>query len=321
MDLLISDGSAEQCGAHTEFQQRIRKHRVEHKQSEKERPNQNPAEGVIREVRKRWYRTIFKANCPRRLWTYGVPYVCAIMRMTASYAGQLQGRTPIEAVLGETPDISEYLDFGFYDWVWFKRDAGIGETELGRFLGISRNTGSLMSYHVLPKTGVPVSRTTVQRVTTLENQTDVNRQRFEEFNTAITERYKEDRHINKGDKPNLADWSDLLENDSDFTEEFATTFDKPDVKESDDEFDPDSHDTYLGMQLTLDRPNHEPEFARVTKRLKNNEGTPIGVANNNPFLDTRLYEVEYPDGHRAAMSANTISENLLSQVDQDGHRA
>jgi hypothetical protein len=174
MDLLISDGSAEQCGINTEFQRKIRKHRIEHKRSETERPNQNPAEGVIREVRKRWYRTIFNTNCLRRLWTYGLPWICAIMRMTASHAGRLQGRTPMEIVTGETPDISEYLDFGFYDWVWFKRDAGIGEIEFGKFLGISSSTGSLMSYFVLPSSGAPVSRTTVQRMTEIEKQADAN---------------------------------------------------------------------------------------------------------------------------------------------------
>ena len=83
------------------------------------------------------------------------------MRMTASYAGRLQGRTPIEAITGETPDISEYLDFGFYDLVWFKEDAGIGEIKLGRFLDVSHSVGSLMSYQILPRWGIPVSRTTV----------------------------------------------------------------------------------------------------------------------------------------------------------------
>jgi hypothetical protein len=113
MDLLISDGSAEQCGLHTEFQRKIQKYQIQHKRSEKDRPNQNPAEGVIREVRKKWHRTMFKTNCPKRLWTCGVPCVCAIMRMTASHAGRSQGRTPIEAVLGETPDVSKHLGFGF----------------------------------------------------------------------------------------------------------------------------------------------------------------------------------------------------------------
>jgi hypothetical protein len=28
-------------------------------------------------------------------------------------------RTGHEEVTGDTPDISEYIDFGFYDWVWY----------------------------------------------------------------------------------------------------------------------------------------------------------------------------------------------------------
>jgi hypothetical protein len=119
MDLLISDGLAEQCEPHTDFQRKMQKYQIQHKRSEKDGPDQNPAEGVIREVCKKWHRTMFKTDCPKRLWAHGVPCVCALMRMTASHAGRLQGRTPIEAVLGKTPDMSEHLDFGFYDWVWF----------------------------------------------------------------------------------------------------------------------------------------------------------------------------------------------------------
>jgi hypothetical protein len=43
----------------------------------------------------------------------------------------LDGRAPLEQVTGETPDISEYLDFGFYDWGWFKDNAGLGENCIG----------------------------------------------------------------------------------------------------------------------------------------------------------------------------------------------
>jgi hypothetical protein len=193
MDFLISDGANEQVGKHSKFQEKVKRYNIQHKTSETKRPNQNPAEGVIREIRKKWYRQIFRTNCPRRLWSYGIPYVCAIMRMTASYAGRLQGRTPMEDVTGETPDISEYLDFGFYDLVWFKDDAGIGEIRLGRFLGVSHSLGSLMSYYILPVSGVPVSRTTVQRMTELEKSTDVNNDRIVKFDAAIAERFKEER--------------------------------------------------------------------------------------------------------------------------------
>jgi hypothetical protein len=99
------------------------------------------------------------------------------------------------------------------------------------------------------------------------------------------------------------------------------TFDNPDVKEADNDFDPDSYDGCVNMELLLDRPGAEPELARVTKRLKDKDGKPIGAANgNNPVLDTRLCEVEHQDGHKSAMAANTIAENLFSQVDGDGHR-
>jgi hypothetical protein len=103
------------------------------------------------------------------------------MRLTASYAGQLQGRTPLEAITGETPDISEYLDFGFYDLVWFKENAGLGETQLGRFLDVDHAVGSLMSYKILPRSGIPVSRTTVQRVTKLEKSTEANKARIASY--------------------------------------------------------------------------------------------------------------------------------------------
>ena len=50
------------------------------------------------------------------------------------------------------------------------------------------------------------------------------------------------------------------------------------------------------------------------------DGKPIGIANNNPLLDSRQYEVEYIDGTTEVISANIIAENILSQVDEEGHR-
>ena len=58
--------------------------------------------------------------------------------------------------------------------------------------------------------------------------------------------------------------------------------------------------------------------ARVTKRAKSEDGTPLGTRNDNPILDTRQYEVEYDDGYVRKLQANIIAENLLSQVDSEG---
>ena len=40
-------------------------------------------------------------------------------------------------VTGETLDISEYLYFGLYDHVSYKKNAGLGMTAIGRWLGVS----------------------------------------------------------------------------------------------------------------------------------------------------------------------------------------
>ena len=42
-------------------------------------------------------------------------------------------------------------------------------------------------------------------------------------------------------------------------------------------------------------------------------------SNNNPLLDTLIYEVEYPDGYKVALAANTIALNLFAQVDAEGN--
>jgi hypothetical protein len=47
---------------------------------------------------------------------------------------------------------------------------------------------------------------------------------------------------------------------------------------------------------------------------------PTGKANNNPILDTRMYEAEYPYGHKAILAANAIADNMFAKVDDEGNR-
>jgi hypothetical protein len=75
------------------------------------------------------------------------------------------------------------------------------------------------------------------------------------------------------------------------------------------------------MELALPRgDNGQMVHARVTKRMRDNEGMPIGMASDNPLLDSRKYEVEYVDGNVEELTANIIAENLIAQVDEEGHR-
>ena len=58
--------------------------------------------------------------------------------------------------------------------------------------------------------------------------------------------------------------------------------------------------------------------ATVKGRKRDADGRPIRRQHPNPLLDTRLYEVEFPDGSTEAITANLIAETLWSQVDNEG---
>ena len=48
------------------------------------------------------------------------------------------------------------------------------------------------------------------------------------------------------------------------------------------------------------------------------DGNPIGRSNQNPILDTCLYEVEFPGGQMTDLAANIIAESMHAQCDVDG---
>ena len=117
------------------------------------------------------------------------------MQCTASTSGDLSGRTALEQLTGETPEISEYLGFTFYDWCWYNDNAGLGETKLGQWLGISHHVGSLMSYWILTQQGNVILRTTVSWVTNLETPVNSTKSHLQEFDTGITDRLNDKAHI------------------------------------------------------------------------------------------------------------------------------
>ena len=52
------------------------------------------------------------------------------MQRTDSSAGSLHYFTSLGEVTGETPDISEYLGFEFYDFCWHNDNSGLGLFQL-----------------------------------------------------------------------------------------------------------------------------------------------------------------------------------------------
>ena len=60
--------------------------------------------------------------------------------------------------------------------------------------------------------------------------------------------------------------------------------------------------------------------ARIIGRSKKDNGSYIGQYDSNLVLDTRIFNVEFPDGETSVYPANTIIQNIFNQVDEEGHR-
>jgi hypothetical protein len=116
-----------------------------------------------------------------------------------------------------------------------------------------------------------------------------------------------------GAMPDVPD--DVFDDDED--EGRTKTGDTAGAVDETDDHTPESYDEYLTAQVLLPH-GGEAKKATVIGRKRDHDGRPVGRRHANPLLDTRLYEVEFPDGSTEAIAANLIAENMLSQVDDEG---
>ena len=320
---LTFDGATTQTGKHTEFMKTIRKYDIKHHVSSPRRPNENPAEGSIQLIKRRWFRIMTKQLVPQRFWDYGLVWICETGNISVSSSRYAGNRTSLEIITGETPDISEYLDFSFYDWVTYRSNAGLGEVSLGRWLGVSHKVGQLMSYWICTQSGHVISCVTVQRLTNNEKFTDEWKIRMNEFTTKLNIRL--DAKNTTTPHPDVPAWNRLTLHgiDNDFTDDFQKVINNESIPEADTSESniADTFDAYVNMEIGLPRGDDDSlHHAVVKRRAIDDEGKPIGISSNNPLTDSRQYEVEYLDGTLEVLSANVIAEKMLAQVDEEGHR-
>ncbi len=77
-------------------------------------------------------------------------------------------RTGIKMVTGKTPDVSEWIDFEFFDRVWYydqkKIEIDGSGRRLVRWLSVAHRIGSDLCYWLLLESGMIIASTTVQHV-------------------------------------------------------------------------------------------------------------------------------------------------------------
>jgi hypothetical protein len=317
---IVCDLATEQVGIHTPVMQIFRRFHIKTHFAEKGRSKQNHrAEAEIRELKQRWKIRMTERQVPSRLWDYGLVYIAEILSIIARGKN---GRPGIEAIMGHTVDISEWLDFEFYDYVWYwderKVDLTKDQSLIGRWLGISHRVGSDMTYWILSKSGTVLSRSTVQHVATEDLNKESTREKMREFDESITNRFADEHfvpmqpgvfYLQDVDAPDDGYDDPNIPNDDEYGDMIQEN--RPDVD------DVEIYDGYVNAEIVIDR-DGEPTRARVVKRARTENGVPIGRSHRNPLFDTREYDCIFDDGTMERYTANIIAENLYSQVDSEG---
>ncbi len=81
---------------------------------------------------------------------------------------------------------------------------------------------------------------------------------------------------------------------------------------------PEVGDEYLHASVML--PCGSKPMRYTVKALKRDlDGNPIGCLSDNPILDRRLYDAEFPNGKVTWLTTNMIAQAMYAQCNVDGN--
>ena len=313
---IVMDGAREQVLG--KFKDACNDATVLVQQLEYNTPWANRAEGAVRENKRAVRRAMKKSDCPAKLWDYCAELQAKIRCHTAHDIPTLNGQVPETVVTGNTADISELVEFGWYEWIYYRDATGsfpLPEEELGRYLGPSENVGSKMSMWSLKGNGKVVSRTTLRTLSESELASETEKEKRKVFTIAVNQKLGMSLHdigvesdsgdfFDDGETPSFSPYIDL------------EGIEEPTMPEADSIED---YDKFIESEVLLPKNGVEMSSAKVVSRSKDKHGKVKGTYNKNPILDTRVYDVMFPDGATCQYAANVIAESMYSQVDSNGH--
>ena len=77
-------------------------------------------------------------------------------------------------------------------------------------------------------------------------------------------------------------------------------------------------DEYIRAEIVIPGRDALPVLGKFKKRKRDAYGNLMENKNSNPILDTRIYELEFPDERIEEFAVNDFTKNLFNQADLDG---
>ena len=151
MDKLISDCAKAEMS--NRVKQILRAMCISSWYSEPYHENQNFAENRYGTLKAATNRVMNLSGAPANTWLLALIYVCLLLNHLASAA--LGWKPPLQVLTGQTPDISKFLHFSFYEPVYYHsyHDCypSASNEEQGWWVGIATHVGDALTYKILTK--------------------------------------------------------------------------------------------------------------------------------------------------------------------------
>ena len=287
-------------------------------------PWANKAELYIGIIKEAVRKDMKESNCPLAIWDYCVERRARINNLTVKDTFKLHGSNPHTATLGNVGDISNICQYGWYEWCYYREQTEMfpfNREVLGRVLGPARGAGNEMAQWIMKANGNVVPRRTSRPLKPEEIHSPEEAEKRKVFDGLIERRWGTSINPPNTEKPTNED------------DDFAEFYEHEDEDES-PRIIPEIEDTVDSTGRLL---NQQPAYDRllqaevslqldeamatgvVTRRATGPDGKTGGKYDDNPFLNSMIYEVEFPDGQVKEYAANVIAENMLTQVDAEGY--
>lgn len=330
------DNAPEMVGRKTPFFRRARREGIDLTTIEPKTPNENYGELLVKRVKHLTAELMHKRNVPLRFWCYAMEYASEIATLMVPGMYRNRGRSGHEITIGSTPDLSEYVEFGFYDYCWYWDSPQFPDEKraLGRWLGVAHRVGQAMVYYIVNNQGCVVARSTALPLEESEMDVPEIQQRMKDLDTTIHNVIGDYRNagtstcdvmpdITDDDiKSQLSFCFDMPQDEFDTSQQdHYSDVNRPDVDEAPTyDVDSEAFDKFLGLHVQVPASDGSSKIlGRVASRKRDSDGHLVGRSNENPILNTAVYNVVTPDGNISEYSANVIAENLWDQCDHDGY--
>ena len=176
--------------------------------------------------------------------------------------------------------------------------------------------GQALCYYILTSNGQVIARTTVQPIPQETLKTEATKQQIAGFDQEIIMNFGPPEYtaevVPHPSSPGMTDVDVDLYEDACFElwEEDAA------MPEADD-LPPEFLDNYISAHVLLPKGDSFVK-GQVVARKRDANGNTRGKAHSNPVLDSRVYEVQFSDGHTEEYAANVIADSIYAQVDDEG---